>query len=74
MNFELIETALDNYFANHFYEKTDKLALNLFYPIKGFQKDKHLYAYPYSYYESKVTIYPSLEVISIVVSPKESHP
>jgi hypothetical protein len=71
MDFASIEIMLEDYFYNHFYEKTEKLELNLFYHIKEHQKDNYPPALDYYYFESKVIIYPSLEVTSIVVSPRE---
>lgn len=69
MDIERIETALDVYFQTHHYSRVEKLELNLWYPIKEFQKDR-MKPFIFSYYESTVTVIPSLLITSLVVSPR----
>jgi hypothetical protein len=70
MDVERIETALDVYFQTHHYSRLERLELNVWYPIKEFQKDR-MKPFIFSYYESRVRVIPCLLVTSLVVSPRE---
>jgi hypothetical protein len=71
MDRKLIEQAVDEYRAVHYYSSNEVVSLAVYYPIKSFQ-EKNVTAYRFRYGTSSLKVIPSLLVSSIVVAPREN--
>lgn len=69
MDHQLIIGALEDYFTIHYCESQEPLSLNVWYPIKMFQLGKFP-SKEIEYGKNHIRVIPSIQVTSIVVSPK----